>query len=278
MGQQMNRQRFRTVFFVSDRTGISVETLGRGLLSQFAGMEFIQIALPFIDTEDKARAAVARIDAVAAGGERPLVFSTQVRPELGAILKTCQGLYLDFFAAFLAPLEAELNQASSHSIGLSHGLHDTQRYDTRIDAVNFALSCDDGVGIQNYAGADVIIVGVSRSGKTPTCLYLAMQYGVYAANYPLTDDDFEHQRLPAALSAHRARLVGLTIAPERLQQIRQERRPNSPYAALAQCQYEARQLQTLLAREQIRSLDSTHMSIEEIAASIVHEMGLVRRR
>ncbi|MBI5041347.1 MAG: kinase/pyrophosphorylase [Gammaproteobacteria bacterium] len=274
----MGQQTGRTVFFVSDRTGISVETLGRGLLSQFEGMEFNQIALPFIDTEDKARAAVAQINAVAATGERPLVFSTQVRPELGAILKTCQGLYLDFFAAFMGALETELRQVSSHSIGLSHGLHDEQRYDTRIDAVNFALSCDDGIGIQSYAAADVIVVGVSRSGKTPTCLYLAMQYGVRAANYPLTEDDFEHQRLPAALSAHRARLVGLTITPERLQQIRQERRPNSPYAALAQCQYEARQLQTLLAREQIRSLDSTHMSIEEIAASIVHEMGLVRRR
>lgn len=274
----MNRQGHRTVFFVSDRTGISVETLGRGLLSQFEGVEFTQIALPFIDTEDKARAAVAQIDAVAATRERPLVFSTQVRPELDAILRTCRGLYLDFFAAFLAPLEAELQQASSHSIGLSHGLHDARRYDTRIDAVNFALSCDDGVGMQNYAAADVVIVGVSRSGKTPTCLYLAMQYGVRAANYPLTDDDFEQQRLPAALNAHRARLMGLTITPERLQQIRQERRPNSPYAALAQCQYEVRQLQTLLAREHIRSLDSTHMSIEEIAASIVHEMGLARRR
>ncbi len=278
MGQQMNRQGRRTVFYVSDRTGISVETLGRGLLSQFAGMEFTQIALPFIDTEDKARAAVAQINAVAASGERPLVFSTQVRPELGAILKTCKGLYLDFFAAFMARLEAELQQVSSHSIGLSHGLHDEQRYDTRIDAVNFALSCDDGIGIQNYAAADVIVVGVSRSGKTPTCLYLAMQYGVRAANYPLTEDDFEQQRLPAALAPHRAHLVGLTITAERLQQIRHERRPNSPYASLAQCQYEVRQLQKLLEREQVPSLDSTHMSIEEIAASIVHERGLTRRR
>lgn len=278
MGQQMRQQSRRTVFFVSDRTGISVETLGRGLLSQFQGMEFTQIAVPFIDTEDKARAAVAQIDAVAAAGERPLVFSTQVRPELGAILKTCQGLYLDFFAAFMAPLEAELHQLSSHSIGLSHGLQDAQRYDTRIDAVNFALSCDDGMGIQHYASADVIVIGVSRSGKTPTCLYLAMQYGVRAANYPLTEDDFEQKRFPAPLIAHRSRLVGLTIAPERLQQIRQERRPNSPYAALSQCQYEVRELQALLTREQIRNLDSTHMSIEEIAASIMHEMGLERRR
>jgi len=278
MGQQLNQQGRRTVFFVSDRTGISVETLGRGLLSQFDAVEFTQIALPFIDTEEKARAAVAQIDAVAASGVRPLVFSTQVRPELGAILKSCQGLYLDFFAAFMAPLEAELHQVSSHSIGLSHGLHDAQRYDTRIDAVNFALSCDDGIGIQNYAAADVIVVGVSRSGKTPTCLYLAMQYGVRAANYPLTEEDFEQQRLPAALDVHRARLVGLTIAPERLQQIRQERRPDSPYASLSQCQYEVRQLDALLRRAGVRVLDSTHMSIEEIAASLVHELGLVRRR
>lgn len=274
----MDQQLSRTVFFVSDRTGISVETLGRGLLSQFATIEFTQIALSFIDTEDKARAAVAQIDAEAAKGERPLVFSTQVRPELDAILRGCKGLYMDFFAAFLAPLEAELNQASSHSIGLSHGLHNEQHYDSRIDAVNYALACDDGVGTENYATADVIVLGVSRSGKTPTCLYLAMQYGVRAANYPLIEDDFEHQRLPAALVPHRARLFGLTITPERLQQIRQERRPDSPYASLAQCQYEVRQLHALLQRELVLSLDSTHMSIEEIAASIVHERGLSRRR
>jgi regulator of PEP synthase PpsR (kinase-PPPase family) len=278
MGQQMNTQAQRTVFFVSDRTGISAETLGRGLLSQFSGVEFIQIALPFIDTEAKAHAAVVQINAAAASGARPLVFCTQVRPELATILRTCNGLHLDFFAAFLAPLEAELQQVSSHSMGLSHGLRDEQRYDTRIDAVNFALNSDDGIGQQNYAAADVIVLGVSRSGKTPTCLYLAMQYGVRAANYPLIEADFEQQHLPAALNPHRARLVGLTIAPERLQQIRHERRPDSPYASLAQCQYEVRQLQTLLEREQIPSLDSTQMSIEEIAASIVHERGLTRRR
>lgn len=278
MGQQMNQAGRRTVFFISDRTGISVETLGRGLLSQFAGLEFTRIALPFIDTPEKAHAAVAQINAVAASGVRPLVFSTQVRPELDAILRSCQGLYLDFFAAFMAPLEAELQQPSSHSIGLSHGLQDEQRYDTRIDAVNFALSCDDGIGTQHYPSAEVIVIGVSRSGKTPTCLYLAMQYGVRAANYPLTEEDFEQSRLPAALEACRERLIGLTISPERLQQIRQERRPDSPYASLKQCQYETRQLQALLAREQLRSLDSTHMSIEEIAASIVHERGLARRR
>lgn len=272
MGQQMRR----TVFFVSDRTGISVETLGRGLLSQFEAVEFTQIALPFVDTEDKARAAVARIDAV--DGERPLVFSTQVRSELRDILMTSRGLFLDFFEAFMAPLEAELKQVSSQSVGRSHGLRDTGRYDTRIDAVNFALSTDDGLGTQHYPAADLVVIGVSRSGKTPTCLYLAMQYGVRAANYPLTEEDLEQPRLPQSLSVCRDRLVGLVIAPERLQQIRQERRPNSPYATLRQCQYEVRQLDSLLRREQIRTLDSTHMSIEEIAASLVHDLGLVRRR
>lgn len=268
----------RTVFFVSDRTGITVETLGRSLLSQFEHVEFVQIALPFVDTEAKARAAVERINAVADTGTRPLVFSTQVRPELRDILMSGRGLYLDFFEAFLAPLEGELEQASSHSIGRSHGQQDLHRYDTRIGAVNFALNSDDGLGLQSYAAADVIIVGVSRSGKTPTCLYLAMQYGIRAANYPFTDDDLDELRLPEALQAYRDRLVGLTISPERLQQIRNERRPDSPYAALRQCQYEVRQMDTLLRQERIPTLDSTHMSIEEIAASIVHDRGLVRRR
>ena len=278
MNQQMYRDGRRAVFFVSDRTGISVETLGRGLLSQFEGVEFVQTALTFVDTEDKARAAVAQIDSVAATGTRPLVFATQVRPELRDILKTCRGLYLDFFEPFLGPLEGELKQVSSHSIGRSHGVNDPRRYDVRIDAINFALAADDGLGVQHYAGADVILLGVSRSGKTPTCLYLAMQYGVQAANFPVADDDLDHARLPAVLHPHRERLVGLTIAPERLQQIRQERRPNSPYAALSQCQYEVRQFALLLQRENLRALDSTHMSIEEIAASVVHDLGLARRR
>lgn len=277
MNQQSQPVR-RTVFFVSDRTGISVETLGRGLLSQFEGIEFAQTALTFIDNEEKARAAVAQIDATATDGERPLVFATQVKPELRDILKTSRGVYLDFFEPFLDVLEDELKQKSSHSIGRSHGLHDPRRYDVRIDAINFALASDDGLGLQHYAAADVILLGVSRSGKTPTCLYLAMQYGVQAANFPITDDDLDQARLPPPLHSHRERLVGLVIAPERLQQIRQERRPHSPYAALSQCQYEVRQFAQLLQRENIRALDSTHMSIEEIAASVVHDLGLVRRR
>ncbi|MFN2308597.1 MAG: pyruvate, water dikinase regulatory protein [Gammaproteobacteria bacterium] len=274
----MTQRPRRTVFFVSDRTGITVETLGRALLTQFEGVEFEQIALAFVDTEAKARAAVERIDAVTAAGAPPLVFSTQVRPELRDILAAGTGVYLDFFAAFLAPLEATLQRASSHSIGRSHGQQDPARYDTRIDAVNFALGSDDGLGAQHYAGADVILIGVSRSGKTPTCLYLALQYGVRAANYPFTEEDLEALRLPEALRPHRERLVGLTISPERLRQIRQERRPDSRYAELRQCQYEVRQLEALLRQERIPMLDSTQMSIEEIAASLVHERGLARRR
>jgi [pyruvate, water dikinase]-phosphate phosphotransferase / [pyruvate, water dikinase] kinase len=274
----MGQQTRRTVFFVSDRTGITVETLGRALLTQFEDVEFDQVGLAFIDTEAKAQAAADRIDAAAAAGDPPLVFSTQVRPELRAILAAGKGVYLDFFEAFLAPLEATLKRASTHSIGRSHGQQDPVRYDTRIDTVNFALGSDDGIGTQNYAGADVIVIGVSRSGKTPTCLYLAMQYGVRAANYPFTEDDLETLQLPEILRAHRERLVGLTISPERLRQIRQERRPDSTYASLRQCQYEVRQLEALLRREHIPMLDSTHMSIEEIAASIVYGQGLERRR
>lgn len=268
----------RTVFFISDRTGITVETLGRSLLSQFDDTEFVQYSLTFIDTEAKAQEAVERINGVADTEARPLVFSTQVRPELRAILMSGRGLYLDFFEAFLAPLETELAQASSLSIGRSHAQQDLQRYDSRISAVNFALGSDDGLGIQHYSSADIIIVGVSRSGKTPTCLYLAMQYAIRAANYPFTEDELEVLRLPEMLQAYRERLVGLTIAPDRLSQIRNERRPDSPYAAFQQCQYEVRQMEALLKREQISTLDSTHMSIEEIAASILHDRELVRRR
>ena len=269
----------RNVFFISDRTGITVETLGHSLLTQFGDIEFTIQTLRFIDNDAKVRAAVNAIRrSFLDTGQKPLVFSTLIHAAQRQQIAASDCIFFDFVDTFIRPLESELGRGSSHTVGQTHGLTNVSGYSRRMDAVNFALSCDDGVGVQQYASADVIVLGVSRSGKTPTCLYLAMQYGVRAANYPLTEDDFEQQHLPAALQAQRARLVGLTISAERLQQIRQERRPDSPYASLAQCQYELRQLQRLLAQEQIRSLDSTHMSIEEIAASIVHEMGLVRRR
>lgn len=262
----------RSVFFVSDHTGITAETLGRGLLSQFDHIEFVRTTLPFVDTPEKVEQAVARIDAAArADGVRPLVISSLADPALRARLRQAKARVLDVFDHFLPALEEELGASPAGAVGRLHGVD--SRYGNRIDAVNFALAHDDGLG-SRLDQADLVLVGVSRCGKTPTCLYLALQYGVYAANYPLTPEDFEGARLPAPLQAVSGKLFGLTIDPRRLAQIREERRPASTYAALATCQREVQAAEALFRQWDIPFLDSTHVSVEELAANIVHRRGL----
>lgn len=268
----------RSVFFLSDRTGITAEALGHSLLTQFEEVEFEQTTLPFIDTREKAQQAVERINhAARSDGARPLLFSTLIDPELRELVTASEGLMFDFFDTFINPLEIELGAPSSHAVGRSHGIHIYAAYKARIDAVNFALSNDDGVTTREYANADIILVGVSRSGKTPTCLYLALQYGIWAANYPLTEEDLESRRLPEVLDPFRARVFGLTIDPQRLQQIRSERRPGSRYASLQQCEFEVKTVETLYRRESIDYLDTSTVSIEEIATTILHKRGLARQ-
>jgi regulator of PEP synthase PpsR (kinase-PPPase family) len=268
----------RTVFFVSDQTGVTAETMGHSLLTQFEGLEFRQVTLPFLSTVDKAEEAVRRINATGqADGFRPVVFSTLVREDLRDAVQRSNGLFLDFFAAFLRPLEDELQVKSTMRQGRAHGIADINTYSARIAATNFALSADDGAVSSDYSKADVILAGVSRSGKTPTCIYMAMQYGVFAANYPLTDDDFESGELPAMLRVHTDKLFGLTIQPSRLQQIRTERKPDSRYASLAQCEYEVRTAEGILRRFGVPQLDTTECSIEEIASRIIDAKGIERR-
>jgi [pyruvate, water dikinase]-phosphate phosphotransferase / [pyruvate, water dikinase] kinase len=267
----------RTVFYVSDGTGITSETLGHSVMTQFSGLRMRKETIPFIDSPDKAREAVVRInDAARRDGKRPIVFSTLVDPAVNAQIKHADALILDLFESFVVPLEQELGMPSSHSIGRSHNIADSENYQRRIEAINFALAHDDGQSAKGLAAADVILVGVSRSGKTPTSLYLAMQYGIKAANYPLIPEDFERDELPSALPPHRSKLFGLSIAPERLAEVRHERRPHSRYAALDNCRHEVDSAEQLMRREGIRWLSSTTKSIEEIAATILQEVGLGR--
>jgi regulator of PEP synthase PpsR (kinase-PPPase family) len=267
----------RTVFFVSDGTGITAETLGHSVLTQFE-MRFRQIRLPFIDTVDKAHAAARRInEAAEQDGQRPIIFSTLVQSELASVIRQCSGLHMDLFQTFVAPLEQELRVKSTHTIGRIHNVVDTEEYKNRIEAINFSLAHDDGQSHKNLAEADVILVGVSRSGKTPTSLYLAMQYGIKAANYPLIPDDFERGKLPSALPPFKHKIFGLTITPERLSEIRNERRAGSKYASLENCRYEVNEAEAPMRREGIRWLSSTTKSIEEISTTILQEIKPDRR-
>ena len=268
----------RSIFFVSDSTGITAETLGHALLSQFETLDYAQATIPFVGDEDQAREAVQRIDAAGAGdGQRPIVFSTLTNPLLNDILRESNALILDFFSAFIRPLEIELNRGSSHAAGRFHSLVNRASYDGRIDAMDYALDHDDGSGARHYRDADVILVGVSRSGKTPTCVYLALQFGIRAANYPMTEEDLDAGRLPALLAPHKERLFGLTIVPDRLRQIRSERRPNSRYASLSRCRKEVVDAESIFKHEGVRFLDTSGSSIEEIASQILQQTGLRRR-
>jgi len=266
----------RTVFFVSDQTGVTAETLGHSLMTQFEGQEFRPVTLPFVSSPDKAEEAVRRINRAAEQGLRPIVFSTLVQDDLREILMGANALFLDLFSTFVGPLERELDARSTHRAGRAHGIADLAAYTTRIEATNFSLANDDGSG-GDYAHADVVLIGVSRVGKTPTCVYMALQYGVFAANYPLTEDDLEAGQLPPRLEPYRAKLFALTIRPERLQQIRNERRPDSRYASRQQVLYELRAAEALFSRYALPWLDTTECSIEEIASRILNTSGIERR-
>ena len=265
----------RPVFFVSDGTGITAETLGHSLLAQFPDTRFRPHRMPFVDSPDKARDCAMKIrDAAAESGQRPIVFNTLVDPDAVAGLREADALFLDLFEKFIEPLENELGQRSTHAAGRFHGIAESQDYKRRIEAINFTLAHDDGVSHADLAEADVILVGVSRSGKTPTSLYLAMQFGIKAANYPLIPEDFERNKLPVELTRYRGKLFGLTIGPDRLSQIRQERRPNSRYASMENCLSEIEAAQRMMKREGIKWLDSTAKSIEEISTIILQEVRL----
>lgn len=267
----------RTIFFLSDGTGITAETLGHALMSQFDNLDYRQVTIPFVRDRAQAENAVQEINAAAQTGDRPIVFSTLTDTAAHEIVNGSQALVLDLFSAFVGPLEEELNRGSAHATGRFHTLLDKDSYDVRIDAVEFSLKHDDGALTKGYEEADIILIGVSRSGKTPTCLYLSMQFGIRAANFPLTSEDLDYGRLPRLLEPHRERLFGLTINPERLQQIRTERKPNSKYASLAQCRREVREVTQLFKSWRVPYIDTSNSSIEEIASSVLQRTGLRRR-
>lgn len=264
----------RTVFFVSDGTGITAETFGNSILAQFPAKNR-HVRRPFIDTVEKAEAVVREINETALReGKRPVVFVTLVNDAVRDALtaESCKGLVLDMFRTFVEPLEIEFGVKSNHRVGRFSDVSKSQEYTERIDAINFSLAHDDGQSSRNLDIADVILVGVSRSGKTPTSLYLAMQHGIKAANYPLIPEDFERGHLPSSLAPYKKKCFGLTIDPARLAQIRHERRPGSRYAALENCRQEVRDAESMMRREGIAWLSSTHKSIEEIATTILRDI------
>lgn len=268
----------RHVFFISDGTGITAETLGLSLISQFSGIEFKHNTLPYIDSPDKALTALEHINEVYhTYGNKPIVFMTLVDKSLRELIGSGPGLSIDLFSVFIPQLEDELGMKASGEKGRSHGVHDMAQYHARIEAINFTLATDDGLNPKYYESADLILVGVSRSGKTPTSIYLALHYGIATANYPLTDDDLNDGQLPKVLRSFTKKCFGLRIDPHRLQQIRAQRRREGAYSTLNQCEREVRQAEAIFAHHDIPVLDTTELSVEEISARIVAEMKLSRK-
>lgn len=265
----------RSAFFISDSTGVTAETLGDSLLNQFESIRIRKFILPYVDTPEKARAALERIGRAASeDGQRPIIVDTIVNPEIRDIIAGADAFIVDILSTFLAPLEQELQARSSYTVGRAHNPETEQAYKQRINAMNYALDNDDGARINRYDEAQLVLIGVSRSGKTPSSIYLALHAGIYTANYPLTAEDLDSGRLPKPLESARDRLYGLTIEPQRLSAIRSERRANSRYASLTRCEDEVRAAEAMFRRFNIPFIDTTHCSVEEIAARILADTGL----
>ena len=263
----------RTIFVVSDGTGITAETFGSALMTQF-NIKPRLVRIPFVDTADKAHQAVRQINHTGEiEGKKPIVFTTVVHQEVQEVIRThCKGMLLDMFGTFVQPLEEELGEKSMHRVGRFSDVSHSKEYFDRMEAINYTLAHDDGQSNRDLAGADVILVGVSRSGKTPTSLYLAMQFGLKVGNYPLIPEDFDRRHLPPALEPLKKKLFGLTIDPQRLSDIRNERRPDSKYASLQNCRHEVAEAEAMMRRSGIKWLSTTTKSIEEIATTILQEV------
>jgi [pyruvate, water dikinase]-phosphate phosphotransferase / [pyruvate, water dikinase] kinase len=268
----------RHAFFISDSTGLTAETLGNALLAQFDQVEFIRSYHPYTDSAEKVQEVCRLIaEAAAEDGAKPLIFDTILNRDLRLIVAQADGVLIDIMGTFLPRLEQELGALSAMRVGKSHANAMEEKAKVRIEAVNYALDADDGGRTNRYDLADLILIGVSRSAKTPTCLYLAMQFGLFAANYPLTEEDFENGGLPEKLLPYKRKLFSLTIDPERLSAIRNERRGGTRYASARQCEWEVREAMLLFQKHAIATIETTSLSVEEIATRIILQTGLKRR-
>ncbi len=270
----------RVVFFVSDGTGITAESFGQSLLAQFEHITFEHVTLPYIDTIEKAEQLVREVGRVTEeGGLEPLLFSTIIDEKIAMVIRQAKACRHDLFDTYMPGLEENLKAHAIHQVGKKRAIaaSSSGKYNQRIDAVHFAIDNDDGAKLRFYDQADIIIVGVSRCGKTPTCLYMGLQFGIRAANYPITEDDLDMMRLPKALQPYRSKLFGLTISPERLAAIRHERRPNSRYSSPRQCALELQEVEQMFVSNSIPFLDSSSYSVEEISTRIIAQTGIERR-
>jgi [pyruvate, water dikinase]-phosphate phosphotransferase / [pyruvate, water dikinase] kinase len=260
------------VFFLSDSTGISAETMGNALLIQFPDLRFDRTLFPFITTVEEARRVVALLDEAMDGPVTPLVFTTAAVDTIRHELARTRAPVIDFFDIHMSRVEEVLGSRGLHEAARLHGVGDIRNYNDRMAAVEFTIEHDDGQSVRALEKADVVLIAPSRCGKTPTSMYLALQHGLFVANYPLVDEDLDRNDLPGLLGDHVSRCVGLTTTVERLSRVRNERRPNSRYASAEQCRWELRRAADLYAANRIPVIDSSSRSVEEMSTLIVQTL------
>lgn len=267
--------KIQKIFYVSDNTALTAKTLGKSLLSQFENIYFMEYLRPFINTQKKVLQLCDEINILAKQDEQsPIIFVSTVNHKILDILHEKFSNVIDILSPFVAHLELIINKKSSKRAGLAYKMNNIKEYDERIMAIDFTLDTDDGLKINNYDNADIVLLGVSRCGKTPTALYLALNLGLKVANYPFTAEDLPDFVLNAEQKKNHHKLFGLLISPERLASIRKERRSIGNYSDIECIKKELQALKDLFVREKIPFVDTTNRSVEEIATFIVSKKNI----
>ncbi|ENI4127611.1 kinase/pyrophosphorylase [Vibrio fluvialis] len=268
----------RDVFYVSDGTAITCETLGHVVLGQFSFVPN-EKTFPFVETDDKLSELIKQIEhSFQRNGVRPLVFFSIVIPEFRSRLLNAPAHCYDVLESIVQRVKDDIQMEPTPKLQRSRSVgKDSNTYFDRIAAIEYTLAHDDGISTKGLDQADVILLGVSRSGKTPTSLYMAMQFGLRVVNYPFIVDDIRALKLLPEFEIHRHKLFGLTIDPERLTEIRENRLSGSDYASTEQCQTELATVEALFRREAIPYINTSSLSVEEISTRILEKAGLKRR-
>ncbi|HAS6162632.1 TPA: kinase/pyrophosphorylase [Vibrio vulnificus] len=268
----------RDVFYVSDGTAITCETLGHVVLGQFPFLAN-EKTFPFVESEEKLTELIKHIEiSFQTNGIKPLVFFSLVLPDLKARLMESPAYCYDVLESIVQRVKDDIQMEPTPKLQRSRSVgKDTDTYFDRIAAIEYTLAHDDGISLKGLELADIILLGVSRSGKTPTSLYMAMQFGLRVVNYPYIDDDIKRLKLLPEFEIHRHKLFGLTIDPERLTEIRENRLAGSDYASTEQCQHELANVEALFRREAIPYINTTSLSVEEISTRVLEKTGLKRR-
>jgi [pyruvate, water dikinase]-phosphate phosphotransferase / [pyruvate, water dikinase] kinase len=268
MGHEFVSEIFH-VHLVSDATGETLNAIAKAALAQFDDVNVEQHSYALVRSPKQLERALDHIRA-----QRGLVFFTLVNPELRRTLvnycTTEKVPALDVMEGPITMMSQFLGAAETHRPGAQHGVD--QRYLQRIEALNFTIQHDDGQALDTLDDAQVVLVGASRTSKTPTCVYLAIR-GVRAANVPLVPG----LPLPAALlTIKKPLVVGLWASPDRLVQVRRNRLNtmgevrDTDYVDLEAVRSEVSDTRKLFEHHEWPAIDVSRRSVEETAAAVIN--------